>query len=392
MPSNETLLLAALLLVAILVGYFSGRRSAGSTRSGGLNPDYFRGLNYLLNDQPDDALDVFVKMVEVDSDTIETHFALGSLFRRRGEVDRAIRIHQNLIARPNLSRANRTQALFALGEDYLKAGLFDRAESLFEELSRDRTHGKDALRHLSFIYEQQRDWEKAIRVARDLESVSGKYLSREIAHYHCELAELALANGDLKSTSRYLRKASAYDKDNVRVQLLMARVAELENRYRNAIKHFRKALETDPAQSAAYLSGLQALLQKEGRGDQFEALIESVAGRSPLTRKAIALSAIRADSVQSPAVEKCIKQFLDESEGLEGVRQAINRFIQLSRNQRDLQQQEMLRELLRHWKDETLTYLCSECGYSGKVLYWQCPSCRTWESLRPSLTLNVSAG
>src|SRR5690348_11264177 len=152
--------------------------------------DYLVGLNYLLNEEPDKAVDVFIKMLEVDSDTVETHLAVGKLFRRRGEVDRAIRIHQNLIARPQLENAYREQSLYELGQDYLSAGVLDRAERIFQELANDKSHAPAALKTLLDIYQQAKDWEKAAETAIRYENVTRQNMQPVIAQYYCELAEL----------------------------------------------------------------------------------------------------------------------------------------------------------------------------------------------------------
>ena len=209
MPTESTFLLAGLLVFAAAVGWFFARlpdfrRDERSESS--IGADYLRGLNLVLNRQTDEALELFVQMARVDDETLETHFALGHLFRRRGEVDRAIRVHQNLLARPNLSETQRHQALFSLASDYLGAGLFDRAEKLFTELRSSPTMAESALRNLVDIYERQHDWNKAIEARRKLDSRTGEK-SVEVAHYHCELAESARRDGDMTSARRHLRNA-----------------------------------------------------------------------------------------------------------------------------------------------------------------------------------------
>ena len=156
--------LAMLLPVAALSGWIIGRRNSERSRRAGvseLSSSYFRGLNYLLNEQPDKAIEVFLKLAEFNRDTVETHLALGNLFRRRGEVDRAIRVHQHLIARPNLSDQEKTIALLELGEDYMRAGLLDRAETLFTDLIAMDAQVPSALKHLISIYQHEKDWGKA---------------------------------------------------------------------------------------------------------------------------------------------------------------------------------------------------------------------------------------
>ena len=219
-------ILFLLLPVAALSGWLVGRGGVSGHRreEGGLfSPDYFKGLNYLLNEQPDKAVEVFVQMLEVDSETVETHFALGNLFRRRGEVDRAIRIHQNLIARPTLNRTQRNQALFELARDYMAAGLLDRAEALFEELIDDREYSEQVGCQLLEIYQQEKEWDQAIEVARRLQGtgIDGAPL---ISHFYCELAERAMRRNDYAEAGKLLKRALSEDRANVRVSLLEGRM------------------------------------------------------------------------------------------------------------------------------------------------------------------------
>src|SRR5210317_995016 len=168
---------------------------------------YFQGLNYLLDEQPDKAIAVFIEMAEVTADTVETHLALGSLFRRRGEVERAIRVHQNIIAKPGLEKGQKTRALLELGEDYMRAGLFDRAESLFVELTERETHAPSALRHLLDIYQQEKDWDKALQQAHKLEQVSDEKMGLVMSHFCCELAEIDLEADKPAAARKHLRQA-----------------------------------------------------------------------------------------------------------------------------------------------------------------------------------------
>lgn len=192
----ETLFL--LLPVAALSGWIMGRRpfSKKDSRCADIPLDYLKGLNLLLDEQPDKAIDLFIQMLEVNNDTVETHLALGSLFRRRGEVDRAIRIHQNLIARPTLLPAQRAHALFELGQDYMKAGLFDRAETLFGELVESIPHSEQALEYLLDIYQQEKDWANAIKIAQRIGVKTGKTFAPLISHFYCEQAEVAYKQGE----------------------------------------------------------------------------------------------------------------------------------------------------------------------------------------------------
>src|SRR5215470_5981560 len=212
MPPSPILIvvLAMLLPIAALSGWILGRRGSERSRRAGvseLSSSYFRGLNYLLNEQPDKAIEVFLKLAEFNRDTVETHLALGNLFRRRGEVDRAIRVHQHLIARPNLSNDEKTVALLELGEDYMRAGLLDRAETLFSDLVAMDAHVPSALRHLISIYQHEKDWSKAIDHARRLERISGESEGAVIAQFHCEQAEQERNARNFTAAHKHLEEA-----------------------------------------------------------------------------------------------------------------------------------------------------------------------------------------
>jgi len=210
MALESPLIIAVLVAGAGFTGWLLGsraRRTRGPRAGRHLPAEYFTGLDYLINEQPDRAVEVFTRMVDVDTETVEIHFALGSLFRRRGEVDRAIHVHQSILERTNLQTAQREQALLELAIDYLRAGLLDRSEQLFQKLTGSPTHRVAALRSLTRIYEQQRDWRQAISAHRQLESSGTEIQPTAVAHYLCELAEAAHAQGDITDARELLREA-----------------------------------------------------------------------------------------------------------------------------------------------------------------------------------------
>ena len=209
---------------ALAVGWLLGRRGGemtGGARVSRLSNTYFRGLNYLLNEQQDKAIEIFLQIAEVDKDTVETQFALGHLFRKRGEVDRSIRLHQNLVARHGLSEEQKTRAILALGEDYMRAGLLDRAETLFTDLVRVGVMAPQALRHLISIYQAEREWEKAIEHAQKLEEVAQEPMRRLIAHFHCELADKAILQGRPDDARKCIGMATDADSGSVRAGLIV---------------------------------------------------------------------------------------------------------------------------------------------------------------------------
>ena len=229
-----------LLPVAAFSGWFVGRRDDvekkhAARSSSGMSPDYFKGLNYLLNDRPDKAIEVFIKVLEVESETVETHLALGNLFRRRGEVDRAIRIHQNLVARPTLDNEQRSLALLELGLDYMRSGLLDRAESLFKELLDGKMFERQALRNLVDIFQQEQDWDQALSYIRRLENQTNEEQHAVRAHFYCEKALIALANNDESAARHFLGTALKEDRKCVRASVMIADIASDRGAYKSGL-------------------------------------------------------------------------------------------------------------------------------------------------------------
>ncbi len=245
---NPEPLLWLLLPVAAASGWWLGRRRVadGERADEDLRSDYFRGINYLLNEQPDKAIEVFIKVLEVDHETVETHLALGNLYRRRGEVDRAIRIHQNLVARSSLEAVQRSEALLELGQDYLSAGLLDRAEDLFQELAQSDSYRVQALRQLIDIYEQESDWDKAIESSRELEKVTGNQLGAVIAHYHCEQAVAARQSGDVAAALRRIGQALDCHRGCVRASLIEGDVFAEQRDFQRALRAYQRVEDQDP--------------------------------------------------------------------------------------------------------------------------------------------------
>ena len=234
-------LIFLLLPIAAYTGWLLGKRySARQFSRLSLSSDYYTGLNYLLNEQHDKAMDAFMKMLDISSDSVETTLAVGALFRRKGEVDRAIRVHEELSSRPALSRHQRSQSLLELGQDYLYAGVYDRAESLFYEVSHlGGEFSEKSQKYLIEIYEREKDWDKAIEVTKAYQSTTMAFMGREIAQYYCEKAVLAQASGDIKTAFKALKKGLNHDRHCVRASLLMGELELNYGRYKSALRAFK---------------------------------------------------------------------------------------------------------------------------------------------------------
>lgn len=384
MPTESTFLLAGLFLLLAALGWalgrFGEREEVESPQP--LNVDYLKGLNFLLNEQTDQALEHFLKMVRVDDKTIETHFALGSLFRRRGEVDRAIRIHQNIIARPDIAAEQRDQALHSLAKDYQRAGLLDRAESVFSRLAEGSRYQVQALENLCRIYEQEKEWGKAIESGQKLEVLSGRSLALQIAHYYCELAEAAAAKSDYAAARAYVKKAQTGRPRTLRGALTRAHIARDTGDFKTALKLYHRIIDESNYLIAETLPEIVAIYEQEGQTGELEAALRALLRKNPEMRTLVAYSAIVNDLGGVPAIDECVERYmLDEP--------TLGEFVDLHRlSERTSDSDEpalaKIRQALSKLATTTPRYQCQECGFSSQRLLWQCPSCRNWETQRPA--------
>jgi lipopolysaccharide biosynthesis regulator YciM len=306
------------------------------------------------------------------------------LFRRRGEVERAIRVHQNLLARPNLNETQRHQAVFSLAEDYLGAGLYDRAEQLFGELHESPTLAEAALEKLVYIYEREREWQKAIDAHRKLEMLSGTK-SNQVAHYYCELAEQARASGDRELARSYLKNTIRSETGQLRGALIRAGLAQEERDYTQAIGLYEQVIEKDRYFISEVLPRLMECYLAIDKLPYLDAKIDNWVAADPTLRRDLAYAAIIGSVSGSPALDGCVESFVlgnpvlaslvngDELKSLppEARRHAIERISQG----------------LRQIAGTSARYRCTNCGYSTKTFIWHCPSCKLWETVRPVQSL-----
>lgn len=379
-------LLWLLLPVAAASGWWVAKRTerrAAAERPGTLPGDYIRGLNFLLNEQADKALEVFIQMVDVDSETVETHLILGSLFRRRGEVDRAIRIHQNLIARPSLEPAQKLNALLELGRDYLKAGLFDRAEGLFRELKASGTRAPEVYLHLRDLYEREKEWDRAIEAAEQLQASSQEPQHPIIAHYYCELAEAALRRGESAKAAQLAKRALGQDRSCVRASILLGDIGAARGDYRDAIKNYRRALAQDPDFLPVILPKLRAAYARLRGAGVYVGFLRELHARERSTATTLALvEALQEEGGRGEAELLLAEALKQERPPLvllrEFVRLEVDEVAEPGR--RVLQQVD---RALGGFVSDWLVYRCTRCGFEAKGLLWQCPSCHGWGLMRP---------
>ncbi len=384
MPTESTFLLAGLFLLLVAAGWALGRfgeRDEDDENAAPINTDYLKGLNFLLNEQTDQALEHFLRMVRVDDKTIETHFALGSLFRRRGEVDRAIRIHQNIIARPDLAAEQRDQALLSLARDYLRAGLLDRAEKMFVQLSQGSRHQVEALEQLCRIYEQEREWQQAIDAGKKLEDLSGRSLALQIAHYHCELAEKAAAGNDFAAARAFVKKAQSGRPRTLRGALTRANIARNSGDSRTAVKLYQRVINESDYLIVEALPRLVGIHEEQGTLEQLDKQLRAMLSQRPESARDIAYTAIVNDIGGIPVIDECVEKYMLGEP-------TLTQFIDLQQLEAGEQGRrrvamEKVRAALAKLAASTPRYQCRECGFSSQRLLWQCPSCKNWETQRP---------
>ncbi len=380
MPTESTFLLAGLFLLLAAAGWALGRFGEREEEDPPppLNIDYLKGLNFLLNEQTDQALEHFLKMVRVDDKTIETHFALGSLFRRRGEIDRAIRIHQNIIARPDLASEQRDQALFSLAKDYLKAGLLDRAEKMFTRLSQGSRYQVEALENLTRIYEQEKEWEKAIEAGQQLEVLGGRSLALQIAHYYCELAEAAAVAKDYGAARQYVKQAQAGRPRTLRGALTRAHIAQETDDSKTALRLYHRIIDEHTYLIAEALPEIVAIYEREDAIDDLEKAFRKMLKKNPEMNTLVAYTAIVNDIGGIPVIDECVEKYLLNEK-------TLSEFIDMqSVAAGDDVAMARVRKALSNLASSTPRYQCQECGFSSQKLLWQCPSCRSWETQRPA--------
>ncbi len=382
---TEMDMLWLLLPIAALSGWWVGRRTDNAQSKRSLRtiyPEYFKGLNFVLNEQPDKAIEVFIRMLEVDSETIETHLALGNLFRRRGEVDRAIRIHQNLIARPTLNIEQRAHALLELGMDYMRSGLLDRAEGLFLELVNSGLYLNQAYAELLKIYQQERDWENAISIAIKLSPIANNSLNSDIAQFYCERAESALHEGDLRSVKYLIRKAISFYPNCVRASLIEARMLQQTGKTKLAVKSYKRVLAQDSDYITEIIAPLFDCYKKLDRIDAFveylQMLVNVYGGISPL----LMLTELIVAREGKNAAIRFISDELKNRPTVKGVDRLIEYTLSSSEGEAHTHLK-TIKYLTTQLIAEGAMYKCNNCGFDAKQLHWLCPSCRNWDTVKP---------
>jgi lipopolysaccharide biosynthesis regulator YciM len=345
---------------------------------------YFRGLNFLLNEQPDKAIESFIEVVKVDPQTIDLHFALGSLFRRQGEVDRAIRMHQNLLDRPDLPADKRTIATYELAQDFHRAGLLDRAENLFTKLD-GTTFEHAALGHLISIYETEKDWPKAITAISRMEALARQPYYKEIAQYHCELAQAALLRADAASAGEQIERALAVHRACARANLLLGDLRATQGDLRGAVEAWQRIESQNPAFLALAAERFADAFRKLDDRATGVRLLRSYQTQYPSLDVLNALFNLVLEHEGPDPAAAMIKEELARNPTLIGLDRLLEAQLMAAPADRrhDL---ELVKGLVGQHIKRLGLYRCEQCGFRARQYYWRCPGCQKWETYSPKRT------
>ena len=382
-----------LLLLAIFAGWLLGRLGTRSKRRAGnqldsIFHDYFVGLNYLLNDEPDEAIDTFIKALEINSETIETHLALGALLRRRGKVDKAIKVHQTLLARPGLDASFADATRLQLAQDYIAGGLLDRAERLLKEFLQENSVAKwDALPLLITIYQTEKEWDSAIDSTRELLS-NARYKKdsdwqARAAHYCCEIAEQLISREQHAKARDNIKRAFGFQRQNVRAAMLLAKIEQQVGNHKAAAREYQRIVQQNPVFVPQIIDAMYASYLALDKQVEFRKLLQEHVMRH-----------------QDPVALKMLAQMIKDVEGSEAAirflrdkiekEPSVTTAAQLLQLEAALKEEaqaadlERIHQMLDGMLQKRAGYQCNQCGYESKNLYWLCPSCQTWDSIEPN--------
>ena len=375
-----------LLPVAAAYGWVMGRNSLRNTQrkqSSIMSNHYYKGLNFLLSDEPDKAVDTLMKMISVNNDTIETHIAMGNFFRHRGELDRAIRVHQNLISRDEISKKQEALALVELGTDYLLAGFLERAEGVFIQLLENDRHFGIAQQKLFSIYQVTKEWNKAVELAsRSLKvTPDDEHLYLLLSHFYCEQAIMQIEEGLLDEAQNTLKKAVMVEGKQVRAWLELGKLSIKKQDYDLAMTYLSEIPKRDLDWLSEAIPHLEISASKTDSWDKLEMLLEPYWQKCASSYIAKVNIIARRGEIE-PAVETLLKQ-LKHHPTMRGFKTLLSLYRKMIDDERTRTSIDHLSELIDKQIAQRPKYRCHSCGFAGRRLYWNCPSCKKWSVIKP---------
>lgn len=379
-------LLFLLLPVAAGYGWVMGRnsvRQAQRKQSSILSKHYYKGLNFLLSDQPDKAVDTLIKMINVDSNTVETHIAMGNFFRHRGELDRAIRVHQNLVSNDELSDPQKEISLKELGRDYMLAGFLERAENAFLQLLNSDKHFLDAQIQLFNIYQTTKEWDRAIELAENMMNCHGDSdeLCKRIAHFYCEQAKILIKQNQFVDAEKSLQKAILSDEHAVRPWLMLGEISIQQEQYQQAVEYLKQVPVRDVTWFSEAVPLLELCAQKLKDESQLEEILDFY-WQKCATAYLAKVNLLAKQGKKQEAADVLLQQ-LRKTPTMKGFRTLMSLYIEQKEQAKATDSLEMIKELVEEQINQRPKYRCSSCGFSGRQIHWLCPSCKKWGLVKP---------
>lgn len=379
-------LLFLLLPVAAGYGYVMGRnsvRQAQRKQSSIMSRHYYKGLNFLLSDQPDKAVDTLIKMINVDSDTVETHIAMGNFFRHRGELDRAIRVHQNLVSNQVLSESQNQQALRELGRDYMLAGFLERAENAFLQLLDSDKHFLDAQKQLFSIYQTTKEWDRAIELGEKMMDCHGDSdeLCNRISHFYCEQALKLLKTSEFDKAEASLQKAISADEHAVRPWLISGDLALKQEKYQLAFDYLKEVPVRDISWFSEAVPQLEICAGKLGNDGQLEEILEKYWQQCATAY--LAKVKLLAKNQNTDIAEEVLFEQLKKTPTMKGFKTLMGFFLEDEVDEKTKASMAMVKGLVEEQIKMRPKYRCNSCGFSGRQIHWLCPSCKKWGVVKP---------
>ena len=379
-------LLFLLLPVAVGYGWFMGRNSVKQKKQSAkdsLTIKYSTGLNYLLSNQQDKAMDYLLEALEVEDDTVEAHFAMANLFRRRGELDRALKVHEYLVRQPMLSDKEKQQAIFELGRDFYSAGLYDRAEKMFAKLLKSVTYGNKSLSYLLQIYQSTKDWKQGVALEKAVVKSKDKKLKHVLANFYCELASIAISNDEYIKELELLQKALELDPKSSRANFLMAQVFESSGQFNNACRCYQEIFLQDQEFFPDVIDKMQLCYQQSDHNDEFFPFIKKVYNKSASTSALIKYLEYITETQSTEKAEEFILSALKRRPTIRGFKHFVKMQLKDGQGESTSQSLDVIKELVGAYLNLKPRYSCRNCGFNSSVHYWSCPSCHDWEQLKP---------
>ncbi|POU01887.1 MULTISPECIES: lipopolysaccharide assembly protein LapB [Enterobacteriaceae] len=379
-------LLFLLLPVAAAYGWYMGRRSAQQTKqdeANRLSRDYVAGVNFLLSNQQDKAVDLFLDMLKEDTGTVEAHLTLGNLFRSRGEVDRAIRIHQTLMESASLSYDQRLLAVQQLGRDYMAAGMYDRAEDMFNQLVDETDFRIGALQQLLQIYQATSEWQKAIDVAERLVKLGKDKQRGEIAHFYCELALQQMGNDDMDRAMALLKKGAAADRASPRVSIMMGRVFMAKGDYAKAVESLLRVIDQDKELVSETLEMLQTCYLQLGKTEEWAEFLTRCVEENVGATADLMLAEIIDQREGQDQAQVTVTRQLQRHPTMRVFHKLMDYHLHDAEEGRAKESLMALRDMVGEQIRSKPRYRCQKCGFTAYTMYWHCPSCRAWSTVKP---------